>query len=30
MAMVRVSDDEYMLQNHMIVDQEDDCFFKMD
>ena len=29
MAMVRVTDDEYMLQNHMIVDQQDDCFFKM-
>jgi len=30
MAMVRVTDDEYMLQNHMIVNQEDDCFYKMD
>ena len=30
MAMVRVTDDEYMLQNQMIVDQPDDCFFKMD
>jgi hypothetical protein len=30
MAMVRVTDDEYMLQNHMIIDQEDDCFQKMD
>ena len=30
MAMVRVTDDEYMLQNRMIVDQGDDCFFKMD
>lgn len=30
MAMVRVTDDEYMLQNQMIVDQADDCFFKMD
>ena len=30
MAMIRVTDDEYMLQNHMIVDQQDDCFFKLD
>lgn len=30
MAMVRVTDDEYMLQNHMIIDQQDDCFYKMD
>ena len=30
MANIRVTDDEYMLQNHMIIDQEDDCFFKMD
>lgn len=30
MAMVRVTDDEYMLQNQMLVDQQDDCFFKMD
>ena len=30
MAMIRVTDDEYMLQNHMIVDQEEDCFFKLD
>ena len=30
MAMVRVTDDEYMLQNQMIIDQQDDCFFKMD
>ena len=27
--MVRVTEDEYMLQNHMIVDQKDDCFYKM-
>ena len=30
MAMVRVTEDEYMLQNQMIVDQADDCFNKMD
>ena len=30
MAMVRVTDDEYMLQNQMMVEQEEDCFFKMD
>ena len=30
MAMHRVTDDEYMLYNHMIVDQGDDCFFKLD
>ena len=29
MAMIRQTDDEYMLQNHMIIDQQDDCFFKM-
>lgn len=30
MAMHRVTDDEYMLQNQMIVDQQDDCFYKLD
>lgn len=30
MAMVRVTDDEYMLQNHMIIDQTEDCFYKLD
>ena len=29
MAMIRQTDDEYMLQNHMIIDQQEDCFFKM-
>jgi glucosamine 6-phosphate synthetase-like amidotransferase/phosphosugar isomerase protein len=30
MAMVRVTDDEYMLHSHMIIDPQDDCFYKMD
>ena len=29
MAMVRVSDEEYMLQNKIIVEPQDDCFYKM-
>ena len=29
MAMSRITDDEYMLQNYMIVEEKDDCFYKM-
>jgi len=30
MALARVTDDEYMLHSHLIVEQKDDCFFKME
>ena len=30
MALARVTDDEYMLHSHVIVEQKDDCFYKMD
>jgi len=30
MAMVRVTDDEYMLHNHMITEPTQDCFYKLD
>ena len=30
MSLACVTDDEYMLHSHLIVEQKDDCFFKMD